>query len=280
MTAASTLHRVPPHTSHNSITAWRQWMIAAGRPPTTVTLRVYQLSRFCESHPEPFTCTTDDLAAWLAGHNWSPETRRSWRAALKGFYRWAITTGRAAANPAADLPVVLVPAKRARPTPDAAITAALVGADDRLWTMVNLAWRCGLRRGEIAQVNGADLLEDEHGTALVVHGKGGKERIVPIPDDIAGRVRHRCRQATGGWCFPGAITGHLSPARVGELVAESLPGKWTCHTLRHRFGTNCYASTGDLFAVQELLGHAKPETTRIYVELPREALRAATAWAA
>lgn len=260
--------------------AWRQWMIAAGRPATTVNLRIYQIARFCESHPEPFVCTTDELAAWLAGHNWSPETRRSWRAALKGFYRWAITTGRAVANPAADLPVVLVPAKRARPTPDAAIAAALVGADDRLWTMVNLGWRGGLRRGEIARVNGADLLEDEQGSALVVHGKGGKERIVPLPADVAARVRYRCRQDAAGWCFPGAIAGHLSPARVGELVAEALPGRWTCHTLRHRFGTNCYAATGDLFAVQELLGHAKPETTRIYVELPREALRAAVAWAA
>lgn len=267
-------------TARETIAAWRRWMIAAGRPQTTVGLRVYQLTRFCESHPQPFACTVEVLADWLAGHDWSPETRRSWRAALKGFYRWAIVTGRTATNPANDLPVVLVPTKRARPAPDAAIRAALVGADDRLWTMVNLAWRCGLRRGEIARVHGDDLLQDAEGHALVVHGKGGKERVVPIPEDVAGRVRQRCRTTAGGWCFAGDIDGHLSPARVGELVADALPGKWTCHTLRHRFATESYAATGNLFAVQELLGHSKPETTRIYVELPREALRAATAWAA
>lgn len=59
-----------------------------------------------------------------------------------------------------------------------------------------------------------------------------------------------------------------------------LPDGWTTHTLRHRFATVSYAGTRDLLAVQELLGHSRPETTRGYVQLPQDALRAAVAAAA
>lgn len=253
-------------------------MVAAGRPDTTVTLRTYQLARVAAG-VDLWTATAEELAGWIAGHGWAPETKRSWRAALVSFYRWAMLTGRTSTNPAADLPVVTVPRRAARPAPQTAIDFALAGADDRLWTMLNLAWRCGLRRGEISRVHGRDLLQDQHGDALVVHGKGGHERIVPLPADVAARVRRRCQDA-GGWCFPGQIDGHLSPRRVGELVTEAMPAGWTTHTLRHHFATRSYATTGDLLAVQELLGHAKPETTRIYVQVDGSALRAATSWAA
>jgi site-specific recombinase XerD len=55
---------------------------------------------------------------------------------------------------------------------------------------------------------------------------------------------------------------------------------WTAHTLRHRFATVAYAGERDLLAVQVLLGHSKPETTRLYVLIPDASLRAAVAWAA
>lgn len=259
--------------------AWRSWLIAAGRPETTVHLRVYQLARFCGSHPEPFCATTQDLADWLAAQNWSAATRASWRAALTSFYRWAVATRRTDSNPALELPVVRVPRRVARPTPEQAIADALEAATPRAALMVQLAWRAGLRRGEIAQVHGSDLIVDEYGYCLVVHGKGGKERIVPIPADLGEQLRGECRR-NGGYAFTGAIDGHLSARRVGELVGEALPGIWTCHTLRHRFGTSSYATSGNLLAVQQLLGHAKPETTQLYVQLPSDALRQAVTWAA
>ncbi len=265
-------------TTQDAIEEWRTWMLAAGRPGTTVTLRTYQLSRVAVDL-DLWAASTEDLARWMAGHSWAQETKRSWRAAMVGFYRWAVLTGRTSTNPALGLPIVKVPRRSARPAPQAAIDFALAGADDRLWVAINLAWRCGLRRGEISRVNGADLLQDQHGNALVVHGKGGHERIVPMPSDIAYRVRRRC-QENGGWCFPGAIEGHLSPRRIGELVTEALPIGWTTHTLRHHFATRSYAQSANLAAVQELLGHAKPETTRIYVQVDAVALREATAWTA
>ena len=64
------------------------------------------------------------------------------------------------------------------------------------------------------------------------------------------------------------------------LIARALPDQWTAHPLRHRFATVAYQGTRDLLAVQELLGHSKPETTRNYIRLPQDALRAAVAAAA
>ncbi|GAB6856482.1 hypothetical protein JCM13591A_05870 [Microbacterium xylanilyticum] len=83
-----------------------------------------------------------------------------------------------------------------------------------------------------------------------------------------------------GYAFPGAIDGHLSPRRVGELLEQALPGAWTGHKLRHSFGTNVHeASGGDTLTAQGLLGHANPNTTTRYVR-PSDARRRAAVYAA
>ena len=66
----------------------------------------------------------------------------------------------------------------------------------------------------------------------------------------------------------------LTPAHVGKIVSRLLPEAWTCHTLRHRCATVAYHASHDLRAVQELLGHAKPETTAAYTLVPQDSVRA------
>ena len=160
--------------------------------------------------------------------------------------------------------------------PEDILNAALAAADDRVRLMLQLASREGLRRGEIARVHSDDLTRDLGGSSLLVHGKGGAERIVPVGDDLARMLRH----LPYGWAFPGAIDGHLSAARVGELVSAVLPRGWSAHPLRHRFATVTYAGCHDLLTVQQLLGHSRPETTQLYVQLPDDSLRDALRWAA
>ena len=69
----------------------------------------------------------------------------------------------------------------------------------------------------------------------------------------------------------------MTPAHIGKLVSAALPDGWTCHKLRHRCATVAYHATRDLRAVQELLGHAKPETTARYTQVPADAMRACVA---
>lgn len=138
--------------------------------------------------------------------------------------------------------------------------------------MLKLAGVCGLRRGEIARVRREDITEDLVGWTLRVRGKGGHERLVPLPDDLAREILKQ----SPGWLFPSPKTsGPLTAAHVGVLVSALLPEGWTCHTLRHRCATVAYADQRDLRAVQELLGHAKPETTALYTEVPLDAIRSA-----
>ena len=198
-------------------------------------------------------------------------TRPVLRAALRTFYGWAHASGRLDHNPAGLLPPIR-PARHApRPAPERAVADALLSADDRQRLMVLLAVREGLRRGEIARVHSDDLIEEAGGWSLRVHGKGDKIRVVPLSDDVALELM----VLPSGWAFPGQVDGHLSPEYVGKLVSRLLPDGWTTHTLRHRFATNAYAGQRDLFAVQTLLGHSSPETTRRYVHVPDESLRAA-----
>lgn len=138
--------------------------------------------------------------------------------------------------------------------------------------MITLAAEAGLRRGEIAVVSRSDVIEERAGASLIVHGKGRRERIVPLTQAAADAVARQFNDVSPElpWLFPSTgryADAHLQPIRVGELVNEALSGRWSAHTLRHRFATEAYRSSRDLLLVQTLMGHSKPETTAIYVGL-------------
>lgn len=255
------------------IADWETYLRAANRPATTRSLRTYHLRRLASDHRghDPLELTFADLITWLADHDWAAETRRSYRASLRQFYGWAHATGRIATNPAFALPAITPRRALPRPAPDDVVLAALQRAGVRERLMLLLLSQTGIRRGELAQLHTSDLERDLLGWSLRVNGKGGRQRMVPLDEDLA-RI---LRLLPPGWLFPGRIDGHLSPRRVGELVSEVLGPGWTAHTLRHRFATLAYSVERDLRAVQELLGHAKPETTAVYTLVPVEARRRA-----
>lgn len=118
------------------------------------------------------------------------------------------------------------------------------------------------------------------GDSLRVIGKGGHVRVVPLPDGLASALRDHA--GGSGLVFPSPQRPGqpLTAGHVAKLVTAYLPRGLTMHTLRHRCGTVAYAATRDLRAVQELLGHAKPETTARYVQVPDDAVRAAVTAAA
>jgi integrase len=158
-----------------------------------------------------------------------------------------------------------------------------------------LAGEAGLRRAEVAVVHTDDLIEDITGWSLVVHGKGGKQRVVPLTDRLANAI-HDFR--LHGYLFPGQIDGHISAHHVGVLISRLMPDGWSMHKLRHRAATRGYAGTGNLRAVQEFLGHASVATTERYTAVSsrdvrgvseaagvrsidqKKAISAASAWAA
>jgi integrase len=256
--------------------AWAAWLVlydqamrAAGRSPGTIRLHRHYLARLRDLYPDPCAVQTADLQAFLSAEHWAPETRKSARSSVRSFYRWAHGAGHIPDDPSARLDSVRVPAGRPRPAPEHVVRQLLAHPDPRIGLMGMLAAFGGLRAAEIAQVHARDLVGDE----LIVHGKGGKVRAVPVLD---GRLFARL-QLLDGWAFPNGHGDHITPGHASRLLSRALPDGWTAHTLRHRCASVAYAATRDLLAVGALLGHSRPETTQRYVAMPNDAIRAAAA---
>lgn len=252
-------------------------------------IRKMYLRRLAEVAADPWAVTTSQLEAWLSNPEWSPETKRNARSQVRAFYRWAVRQEHVQTSPAVDLDAVRVPRAMPRPASNDAVREAMTAADDRVRLMVLLGAYAGLRRAEIASLHCNDLGP----TYLVVRGKGGHVRNVPLDPDgdlavaLRAEIQRRRDRRPGpgwieptsefGWLFPSSQdpTEHLTPSWVGKLIEAVLPGEFTTHQLRHRFATAAYGATRDLRAVQELLGHTKPETTALYAAVPDGALMAA-----
>jgi integrase len=253
------------------IDAFTQWLAAAGKSAETLRLRRVHLERLARDLRPlgPFDVTTLDLLGWMQAQNWAIETRRANRGTLRTFYKWAAQGGLMDHNPADALPVVRPAPPRPRPATEIQLGEALASAGARERLMVRLAAEVGLRRAEVAGLHSRDLAETPCGWEITVHGKGGRTRVLPLPDGLASQLR----ALEPGWVFPSPNGGHLTPAYVAKKVSDLLPPGVTMHALRHRFATEVYNLDRDVFAVQELLGHSSPVTTRRYVKVADGTLR-------
>lgn len=245
-------------------------LAAGGSPTTTRATRRAHLHRIARLvGGSPWEVTGEQLVAVCGRQDWATETRRGVRGSLLAFYRWGVAAGHTEVNPADSLPRVRPGKPRPRPASEDAYRQALAAATsrrDRL--MLRLAAEAGLRRAEVAGLHTRDLAEDLDGWSILVHGKGDKDRIVPLSRSLALEVRTHAHDLGHGYLFPGAVGGHLSPRWVGTVVSGLLPAGTTMHQLRHRFASRAYAVDHDLFVLQDLLGHESPETTRRYVAVP------------
>lgn len=271
------------------VDGYLQWIRAGGRCEGTQGTRRYHLLRLAEVCADPWSASTEQLAAYLSNPDWKPNTRRSHRSTIREFYRWAVKTGRIAESPAIDLEPVLRPRMLPHPTPDDSLRHALGVADDRTRLAIMFAALGGLRRSEIAGLHTRDVNQRE----MFIVGKGGHHRQIPMHPQLweefcAEMARRRAgRPGTGwhsqhasetGYVFPSDRSpGPITPGHLGKIVARVLPDAWTTHSLRHRFATLAYAEQRDLLTVQQLLGHSKPETTARYAAVPDGALTRAVA---
>jgi integrase len=265
------------------IDGWSTAQRAARRAVSTIRARrdiLAQLSR--ERTESPWELTTTDLVEWLGAEvwdadlgrlrpRWSVERQRMVRSTLVGFYRWAHGVGLVASDVARDLPTIRASDGIPRPAPDDVYEAAVAAAAPRERLMLQLAFELGMRRAEVAQVSTGDLIDNLFDSSLVVHGKGSRNRVLPLPAEIATAIR----QAPAGYLFPGSCDGHLSPRWVGTLVARLLPGHHTMHALRHSFATGIVDDEPNIIVAQQLLGHRSLATTQRYVKPNADLMRAA-----
>ncbi len=257
-----------------SIEGWTDTLRAAGLSVQTIKSRRYKMVHLATllMPSGPKDVTTEQIVQAFARQQWKPETRKAYRNTISSFFRWLHKSGRRSDDPSLDVPRVKKPHAHPRPCPDRYIAAAMEMATSSERLMIRLGAECGLRRGEIARVHSDDVVADSAGRSLIVRGKGDKQRIVPLPDDLAGIIMD-----ARGYLFPGRFGGHVEESYIGDHISRLLPDGYAAHTLRHRFATTAYAATHDLFVVAELLGHESVETTEHYVAMPDGRLREATA---
>lgn len=254
-------------------TPYKAHLRARGLRPATVAAYTGWVQRLTTwlGH-DPATATTEDLEAWIAAHDWAPNSHQKAVQAIQYFYRWLTVTGRIDADPAATLTPARKPRPVSRPCPEDVYATALDNAHGQSWWRLRLAGETGLRRGELAAVHSRDAQLLAGGWALHVVGKGGVQRRVPLPDDLAAwlGVQH-------GWVFPNRTGGHLCAGSVGRWYARHL-GR-NVHSLRHRYASMCYRQGHDIESVSALLGHASVATTQHYLTVAEDDLRAAASGA-
>jgi integrase/recombinase XerC len=207
-------------------------------------------------------------------------------AAVRSLYRWMAREGKVKQNPASLVSTPKLPKKLPRvPTMEEINT--VLDADmpenaafpERDSVILELLYGCGLRNSELIGIN----LDDVHWSneAILVRGKGKKERIVPLGETAAKAIREYLpkRQAllaskkkTNPALLLNLRGTRLTTRSVGRIVkqiaiARGLPADIHPHTLRHAFGTHMLEEGADLRAIQELLGHERLSTTQRYTQL-------------
>ena len=202
--------------------------------------------------------------------------------AWRGFYRWLMYRGEVPANP---LDGVRAP-KSPKPLPralsvDEANRLLDVTGDSapelRDQAMFELFYSSGLRLAELAALDLSALAELLDGEVRVL-GKRNKLRLVPVGSkarEAIGRLAtHRAEMAAPEETalFVGQRGHRIHPRVIEErlkqrALAQGLPGSVHPHMLRHSFASHVLQSSGDLRAVQEMLGHSSIASTQVYTHL-------------
>jgi integrase/recombinase XerD len=214
--------------------------------------------------------------------------------AVRGFHRFLHLEGSVPTDPAGEVRPPATPQRlpKALPVADVEKLLAAAGAEGsptalRDRALLELLYGSGAR---ISEAVGLDLDDVDRENGLVrLHGKGGKDRIVPLGsyaeralDAYLVRLRPvlavRAPVSTRGAVFLNTRGGRLSRQSAWAVLQQAagrarLGSKVSPHTMRHSFATHLLEGGADVRVVQELLGHASVTTTQIYTRVSADHLR-------
>lgn len=276
-------------------------MLTAERGAAALTIEAYRrdladLDAFLKDKPVA-AASAEDLRGYLARQEatgMAPRTQARRLSALRQFFKFLISEGIRQDDPAAlldspgqspALPKLLSEDEVARLIAAAAADESAEGI--RLSAILEILYASGLRISELVSLPVSAVARAER--AILVRGKGGKERLVPLGEAARAAIdRYLAIRAAfigegrrSTWLFPSvaAATGHLSRIRCGQLLKELAiragidPGRLSPHVLRHAFATHLLSHGADLRSVQQMLGHADIATTQIYTHVESERLK-------
>lgn len=252
------------------------WMRLRSLADTTITTRRQILGRLERQTRLPALRLSEaQLDLYQRCHvSAHASSRRVELSHICNFYRWALRQRLIRTDPTLLIVYPKKPRRLPRPIPEDSLKMAILNAPHRIRPWLILAAYAGLRAAEIASLERTDILDQQAPAVLLVHGKGSKDRIVPMNATVT-RALAVYGMPTRGALFrradgqPGPNTaGNLS--HVANVYLRSVGAGATLHQLRHRFATVTYRLSHDLLLVGALLGHGDPASTAIYAAYARE----------
>jgi len=208
------------------------------------------------------TATTGEISMWLATCR-APRTQSLYTVAIRNFFAWATSSGELDWDPTTTIPRPHVGRALPRVPHDDDVRVILTRISEpyRLWSRV--AALAGARCIEIARLDRRDITPER----IRLWGQGNKERLVPT---------HPALWRTVAGLPPGRITDcdeRSISRRTWHAYRRELGIETSIHKLRAWFATTALRATGNLAAVQDLLGHANPATTRRYAVPSEDQMR-------
>ncbi len=242
----------------------------------------------------------EDYLISLLDQGFAKATRARRLSSVRSFYRFAYEEGWRSDNPALQIkgpsPARHLPLTLSQKDVEALLAAARRSGrsdDDRVRNicMMELLYATGMRVTELVSLPVRSARGDPE--MILVRGKGGKERMVPLSSDArdalvnwidarerAEDARRKTGKAPSQYLFPSrGKLGHMTRHRFYSLIKEIAvlaglsPDSMTPHRMRHAFATHLLAGGADLRAIQTMLGHADVATTEIYTHVLEERLR-------
>jgi len=246
---------------------------------------------------DPASAQQADIERYLVGleaQGLAKSTRARRLSAIKQLYRFAFEDRLRADNPALRikgpgrdkrLPKTLTEEEVDRLLEASRAVGRTCADRARNTCLMELLYATGMRVTELVSLPASAARGDPN--MLMIKGKGGKERMVPLSPparvalaewlslrDTAQDIARAKGKPPSAFLFPsGGALGHLTRHRFYALIKELSvhggvpPSKVTPHTLRHAFATHLLANGADLIAIQSLLGHADVATTEIYTHV-------------
>jgi integrase/recombinase XerD len=261
-------------------------MMAAEAGASRHTLAAYRndLERAAEALGGSLSPARPADVAGLGGRwaDLAPATVARRSAALRRFFGFLVDEGFRADDPSGSLPRPRFERPLPRILDEGEMSRMFEAAEDRAASgeaaalrnlaLLELLYGSGLRASELVSLPRAAIREGQ--AFLIVAGKGGKERLVPISSRAEAAVGLWLEQVPGDslWLFPSGKK-HLSRVRLFQLVrrmaadAGIAPDRVSPHVLRHAFATHLLSGGADLRVLQSLLGHADIATTQIYTHV-------------
>jgi integrase/recombinase XerD len=270
-------------------------MLAAERGAARNTLDAYaadlaDFASFAAARGQAVSAaTTETLQAYMAGlaaAGLAARTAARRLSCLRQFHRFMAREGVRPDDPTQTLDTPRLPRSLPKYLTEAEVDALLAAASARAGrpglvatAALEVLYATGLRVSELlglkrtALASGAEL--------LMVRGKGGKERLVPLSDAARQAAAALVADsAPGGWLFPGrdprqpmTRQGFGLLLKQVALAAGLDPARVSPHVLRHSFASHMLARGADLRSLQALLGHADIATTQIYTHVLAERLQ-------